>query len=170
MNTHDLTLTHLIALVTRRILMYLGRFQQQFSTLVAKPARRGSAATTHAAPPPTRTTVPDPIEFAFNAVVGTMEALRGGVRHLYLRNVLSAALFDQLRRQCAFNARRRGDAAGIIAPAAHISLRTSSMCTITEAIREVTLVVQDNNRVRACAVRLERTHSSWRVTAMNISR
>ncbi|MBO1266833.1 hypothetical protein J1902_02350 [Arthrobacter sp. PO-11] len=47
-------------------------------------------------------------------------------------------------------------------------VRSVHACAITESIYETTLVVAEENRSRAVAMRLERSDEAWKVTALEI--
>lgn len=95
----------------------------------------------------------------------TAEVLAGLRQHQQLSRWLAPEVHDKVRQRGELMARHRSDAAVQAGPLAFGSIRSTQL---REGVWEVSVVFSDEQRVRACALRLQAHRRRWRVTAMEL--
>ena len=110
--------------------------------------------------PVTTPPLPDPTQLCGAVVLAAVEALRSTRPLVQLARWVSPGVYEALARSAqpavGHEARRRAAVRGL------------RVCRISATVAEGSAVIQDGNRVRAAAVRLEVHRGSWRATALQI--
>lgn len=156
----------------------------RLSPLVEAPARVVHAAGPLIAPPPVagsaaalsrwrptvdeaaevRVRLPDPTKMCCAMVQAAVEALRGTRPLAQLARWVSPEIYEQLAARSELTQRVHGRGA----PTHRAAIRRIRLCRLGENAAEATVVVDDGQRVRAVAVRLEGHRGHWRATALEI--
>lgn len=110
--------------------------------------------------PPVPTT--DPGVVACTIVLAAVEALAGARPAAQLARWVAPEILEPLARRAALVARTRVRSTG------RVELRRFRVCRIGPRVAEVCVVVADNGRVRAAAIRLEPWRGAWRAVALEI--
>ncbi len=117
------------------------------------------------APPTTPVPLPDPTALCCAVVRAAIEVVRGERTVGQLARWVSPEIYDTLARR----ARLVVDA-GVAADASTrpVTIRRARLVRIGDGVAEGTVVVEDGERVRAAAARLEARRGTWRVVALEI--
>ena len=117
------------------------------------------------APQPTPSgALPDPGPVTAGVVQAVVEVLSGARPAAQLLRWLSADVYAGVQRRAALATRVRGRRT----PARRAAVRRVVLSTPRDGVAEAAVVVQDGQRVRAVAVRLEGLDGRWRVTALEV--
>jgi hypothetical protein len=112
-----------------------------------------------------RSDLPDPRRWSARLAQGLVEVL-AGVRPLpQLAPWVSEEIFAELQPRVRAAERRPNRGPGMRVRA---QLRTIRLCEPADGVAEVSAVVQNGNRCRALALRLEGLDGRWRCTALEI--
>ncbi|WP_432499200.1 Rv3235 family protein [Kineococcus gypseus] len=110
---------------------------------------------------------PEPPEvggWARDYLVVLLEVLSGHRPPQQLLRWSAADVYADVQRRAVLAARVRGGAAG---PGPRPQVLRVLTCPVADAV-EVSAVVRTGERVRALALRVERRHERWRVTALEV--
>lgn len=107
--------------------------------------------------------LPDPTALCCAVVRAAVEVVRGERTVGQLARWVSPEIYEALARR----ARLVADGPGEI-PARPVAVRRARVLRIGDGVAEGTVVVQDGDRVRAAAARLEARRGAWRVVALEI--
>jgi|GEM_PF-661586 len=113
--------------------------------------------------PTTAVPLPDPTAMCCAVVRAALEVLRGERTVGQLARWVSPEIYETLARR----ARLVADA-GVESATRPVTIRRARLVRIGEEVAEGTVVVDDGNRVRAAAARLEARRGTWRVVALEI--
>lgn len=108
--------------------------------------------------------LPDPTSICCAVVRAAVEVLRGERPVAQLQRWLAPDVFDSLARRALL----MQEATGVDSTASPVGVRRARMLRLGDAIAEATVVVEDMDRVRAAAVRLEARRGVWRVVILEI--
>ncbi|WP_432482154.1 Rv3235 family protein [Kineococcus esterisolvens] len=98
-------------------------------------------------------------------LVVLLEVLSGHRPPQQLLRWSSADVYTDVQRRAVLSARLRGAAAG---PGPRPRVLRVLPCALDDGTVEVSAVVRAGDRVRALALRVERRHERWRVTALEV--
>ncbi|QJW36143.1 Rv3235 family protein [Cellulosimicrobium protaetiae] len=115
------------------------------------------------APPTSPVPLPDPTALCCAVVRAAVEVLRGERTVSQLARWVSPEIYETLARRARIVA--DGPRETTTRPAAVLRAR---VLRIGEGVAEGTVVVEDGDRVRAAAARLEARRGAWRVVALEI--
>ncbi|MFI2704080.1 Rv3235 family protein [Cellulosimicrobium composti] len=107
--------------------------------------------------------LPDPTAMCCAVVRAALEVLRGERTVGQLARWVSPEIYETLARR----ARLVADA-GVESATRPVTIRRARLVRIGEGVAEGTVVVDDGDRVRAAAARLEARRGTWRVVALEI--
>ncbi|WP_265521850.1 Rv3235 family protein [Oerskovia flava] len=114
--------------------------------------------------PAQQTPLPDPTALCCAVVRAALETLRAERPVAQLTRWVAPEIYDALSRRA-----RLTQAAPSRKPATlPVQIRRARVVRIGETAAEATVVVEDDDRVRAAAVRLEARRGTWRVVALEI--
>ena len=117
------------------------------------------------APQPTPSgALPDPGPVVAGVVQAVVEVLSGARPAAQLLRWLSADVYAGVQRRAALAARMRGRRP----LARRATVRRVVLSSPRDGVAEAAVVVQDGQRVRAVALRLEGLDGRWRVTALEV--
>ncbi|MDO5619584.1 Rv3235 family protein [Kocuria sp.] len=103
--------------------------------------------------------------------VAALEVLDGNRPAHQLARWTTYDIVEKLRRRAELIQRRRSmepAAATVQAIHRHSEVLRQRVCQVADGIYEVALVVQDESRVRAVVLRVERPERAWRITVLEI--
>lgn len=118
--------------------------------------------------------LPDPTAVCCSVVRAAVEALRGTRPLAQLTRWVSPEVFQALAHRTGLTLRARqasgAPRSATVPPATvrPVTVLRARLCRIGYAVAEASVVVDDGQRVRAVAVRLEARRGSWRVTVLDI--
>ncbi|MFF2621490.1 Rv3235 family protein [Oerskovia jenensis] len=108
--------------------------------------------------------LPDPTSICCSVVRAAVEVLRGERPVAQLQRWLAPDVFDALgRRALLMQGTTGGDAA-----ARPVAIRRARLVRLGDTTAEATVVLEDMDRVRAAALRLEARRGVWRVVVLEI--
>lgn len=112
---------------------------------------------------PTRTTpVEDPTQLCCAIVQAAVEALRGTRPLAQLVRWVTPEVYEGLSVRATLTVRVLGTAT------TRPTIRRIRLCRLGEHAAEATVVVDDGDRVRAVAIRLDERRGAWRASALEI--
>jgi len=114
-------------------------------------------------PPTTPLPLPDPTALCCAVVRAALEVVRGERTVNQLTRWVSPEIYETLARR----ARIVADA-GADSSTRPVTIRRARLVRIGDGVAEGTVVVEDGDRVRAAAARLEARRGTWRVVALEI--
>ncbi|MFE4197805.1 Rv3235 family protein [Paenarthrobacter sp. NPDC056912] len=97
-----------------------------------------------------------------------MEILAGTRPVQQLSRSLDAQCYLALQHRVALTREHAARTRGLLQPHRSPMVRSVRACSISESICEASIVVSEERRSRAIAMRLERCDGIWRVTALEI--
>jgi len=112
----------------------------------------------------TETVLPDPTSLCCSVVRAAVEVLRGERPVAQLQRWLAPDVFDAIGRR----AQLAQDAPDRVAASRPVAIRRARLLRLGDAAAEATIVLEDMERVRAAAVRLEARRGVWRVVVLEI--
>lgn len=115
------------------------------------------------APPSTPLPLPDPTALCCAVVRAALEVVRGERTVGQLARWVSPEIYEALARR----ARLEVDACAE-SSTRPVTIRRARLVRIGDGVAEGTVVVEDGDRVRAAAARLEARRGTWRVVALEI--
>ncbi|MBE9928200.1 energy transducer TonB [Cellulosimicrobium cellulans] len=113
--------------------------------------------------PTTPVPLPDPTALCCAVVRAAVEVVRGERTVGQLARWVSPEIYEALARRARLVAEGPGET-----PARPVSVRRARVLRIGDGVAEGTVIVQDGDRVRAAAARLEARRGAWRVVALEI--
>lgn len=108
--------------------------------------------------------LPDPTALCCSVVRAAVEVLRGERPVQQLTRWVSPAIYDQLVERT----RLLRDAPGGRTPSSPVGVRRARLVRLGDGVAEATVVLEDEDRVRAAAVRLEARRGTWRVVVLEL--
>lgn len=118
---------------------------------------RSPRAVQHAAP------VSDPSALCCSVVQAAVEVLRGIRPLAQLSRWLTPEVYEALARR-----REITTAGGAPTSTLQARIRRARVIRVSESAAEATVIVQDEHRVRAAAIRVEHLRGNWRVVAFEL--
>lgn len=115
-------------------------------------------ASTHEEP------LPDPTSICCSVVRAAVEVLRGERPVAQLQRWLAPDVFDALGRRALL----MQGATAAAGPARPVTIRRARLVRLGETTAEASVVLEDMDRVRAAALRLEARRGVWRVVVLEI--
>ncbi|KUM41664.1 hypothetical protein AR689_21820 [Arthrobacter sp. EpRS71] len=97
-----------------------------------------------------------------------LEVLAGTRPVHQLSRSLDAACYLSLQHRAALTRKHAARSRGTAQPHRSPMVRSVRVCSISESICEASIVVAEEHRCRAVAMRLERLDGVWQVTALEI--
>lgn len=113
--------------------------------------------------PTTPVPLPDPTALCCAVVRAAVEVVRGERTVGQLARWVSPEIYEALARRARLVADGPGET-----PARPVAVRRARVLRIGDGVAEGTVVVQDGDRVRAAAARLEARRGAWRVVVLEI--
>lgn len=110
-------------------------------------------------------TLPDAGTWCATVARACAEALHGSRPTTQLHRWLDVEIYTALQRRARLATRMRSP--GLRARA--VRVRRVHPCRIRPGVWEASVVLQDGERVRAAAIRIEAHHGHWRATAVQIA-
>lgn len=109
------------------------------------------------------TQLPDPRSVSCSIAQAAAEVLAGVRPVAQLTRWVTPEVFGALATRAAIVVRQRGRAA-----APRVSVRRVRVCRLSQLVAEASVVLDDGDRVRAAAIRLESHRGYWRATVLEI--
>ncbi|MFI7586668.1 Rv3235 family protein [Spongisporangium articulatum] len=109
---------------------------------------------------------PDPGRWSVQFLITALEVAHGSRPASQLVRWVTPSIQEMLQRRGALAVRLRPAPAGVVR--SRLRVRAVRACRLAPDLSEVAAVVQDGDRVRAVAMRLEGLGYRWRVTALQI--
>jgi hypothetical protein len=128
----------------------------------AEDVRRRSTRFPEPAEPDRATPVEDPTQLCCAIVQAAVEALRGTRPLAQLVRWVTPEVYDGLSVRAALTVRVLGTTT------TRPTIRRIRLCRLGDRAAEATVVVDDGERVRAVAIRLDERRGAWRATALEI--
>ncbi|MHA7134580.1 Rv3235 family protein [Oerskovia turbata] len=113
---------------------------------------------------PTDLPLPDPTSICCSVVRAAVEVLRGERPVSQLQRWLAPDVFDALGRRALL----LQETTGAVVAARPVAIRRARLVRLGESTAEATVVLEDMDRVRAAALRLEARRGVWRVVVLEI--
>lgn len=126
-------------------------------------ALRGAPGTGAKGVAETKPVIGDPSALCCSVVQAAVEVLRGIRPLAQLSRWLSPDVYEALARR-----REITTAAGAPRSTLQARIRRARVIRVTETAAEATVIVQDEHRVRAAAIRVEHMRGNWRVVAFEL--
>lgn len=108
--------------------------------------------------------LPDPTSICCSVVRAAVEVLRGERPVAQLQRWLAPDVFDAIGRR----AQLAQDAPERVVAARPVAIRRARLLRLGDTAAEATIILEDMDRVRAAAVRLEARRGVWRVVVLEI--
>ncbi|MFD6092556.1 Rv3235 family protein [Oerskovia sp. NPDC060338] len=108
--------------------------------------------------------LPDPTSICCSVVRAAVEVLRGERPVAQLQRWLAPDVFDAIGRR----AQLTQDAPDRVVASRPVAIRRARLLRLGDTAAEATIVLEDMDRVRAAAVRLEARRGVWRVVVLEI--
>jgi hypothetical protein len=113
---------------------------------------------------PSEAPLPDPTTICCSVVRAAVEVLRGERPVAQLQRWVAPDVFDALGRRALL----LHETAGPLVAARPVAILRARLVRLGENAAEATVVLQDEDRVRAAALRLEGRRGVWRVVVLEI--
>ncbi|MCM0614731.1 MULTISPECIES: Rv3235 family protein [Micrococcaceae] len=138
-------------------------------TLATKTRPAGPRSTQHTAPASGQSGSDIDVRLVARSIAqATLEVLAGTRPVQQLSRSLDAECYLSLQHRAALTRKHSARSRGTAQPHRSPMVRSVRVCSISESICEASIVVAEEQRCRAVAMRLERLDGVWQVTALEI--